>query len=111
MKENIKVCNLAGMGCSASLGSLDLVQNSFKCHNNMLALVVTSESFAPELVRRRPEVDDARQLPFPVGRLLDLVVKRSQDEETGQVPAETRAAHPSWHERPGLQVRGPLRRR
>lgn len=47
MREDIKVYNLAGMGCSASLVSLDLVQNLFKVHKGMLAIVVTSESIAP----------------------------------------------------------------
>ncbi|KAL5722435.1 very-long-chain 3-oxoacyl-CoA synthase [Ranunculus cassubicifolius] len=47
MKEDIKVFNLSGMGCSASLISLNLVQNIFKCRKNVLALVCATEAIAP----------------------------------------------------------------
>lgn len=43
MREDIKVFNLSGMGCSATLISLNIVQNVFKTHNNALALVVSTE--------------------------------------------------------------------
>ncbi|KAK9283812.1 hypothetical protein L1049_012066 [Liquidambar formosana] len=47
MKEDIKAFNLSGMGCSASLISIDLVQKIFQSHKNVYAIVVTSESIAP----------------------------------------------------------------
>lgn len=48
MKEDIRVFNLSGMGCSASVISIDLVNNIFKsAQTKMLAVVVTSESIGP----------------------------------------------------------------
>ncbi|KAL9171082.1 hypothetical protein ABFS82_04G186800 [Erythranthe guttata] len=46
MKEDIKVYNLSGMGCSASLISVNIVQNIFKNLRNRNAVVVTSESLS-----------------------------------------------------------------
>ncbi|KAI3459036.1 hypothetical protein Pfo_015699 [Paulownia fortunei] len=47
MRDDIKSFDLTGMGCSASLISINLVQNIFKSYKNALAIVVTSESIAP----------------------------------------------------------------
>ncbi|CAN1257756.1 3-ketoacyl-CoA synthase 19 [Linum perenne] len=47
MREDIKTFNISGMGCSASLVSIDLVQQLFKTHKNTMAVVVSSESIAP----------------------------------------------------------------
>lgn len=47
MRDDIKVYNLTGMGCSASLISVDIVKSVFKCRKNLYALVVTSESLSP----------------------------------------------------------------
>ncbi|GMH07435.1 hypothetical protein Nepgr_009275 [Nepenthes gracilis] len=47
MREDVKAFNLTGMGCSASLISVDVVRNIFKTTNNVFALVVTAESLSP----------------------------------------------------------------
>ncbi|PNX55756.1 3-ketoacyl-CoA synthase 12-like protein, partial [Trifolium pratense] len=47
MRHDIKVYNLTAMGCSASLISLDIIQNIFKSQKNKLALLVTSEALSP----------------------------------------------------------------
>ncbi|XVF20137.1 hypothetical protein REPUB_Repub11eG0172600 [Reevesia pubescens] len=47
MRQDIKSFNLTGMGCSASLISLDIVRNVFKSYKNKYALLVTSESLSP----------------------------------------------------------------
>ncbi|MQM22143.1 hypothetical protein Taro_055191 [Colocasia esculenta] len=47
MREDVKVFNLSGMGCSASLISVDLVRTLFRCHKRTLAVVVSSESIGP----------------------------------------------------------------
>ncbi|KMT07755.1 hypothetical protein BVRB_6g146770 [Beta vulgaris subsp. vulgaris] len=47
MRDDVKVCNLSGMGCSASLISLSVVQNHFKVQKDCYALIVTSESLSP----------------------------------------------------------------
>ncbi|KAF8397562.1 hypothetical protein HHK36_016481 [Tetracentron sinense] len=47
MKEGIKTFNLSGMGCSASLVSVDLVRNLFKSYKNVYAIVLTTESMGP----------------------------------------------------------------
>lgn len=47
MRDDIKTFNLSGMGCSASLISINLVENIFKSRKNVFAVVITSESIAP----------------------------------------------------------------
>ncbi|WVY99804.1 hypothetical protein V8G54_025874 [Vigna mungo] len=47
MREDVKAYNLTGMGCSASLISLDIIKNIFKSHKNKFAVLVTSESLSP----------------------------------------------------------------
>ncbi|KAL9661032.1 hypothetical protein QQ045_025851 [Rhodiola kirilowii] len=47
MREDVRVYNLAGMGCSASLVAIDLVKHLFKSYKNALAVVVSTESLGP----------------------------------------------------------------
>ncbi|KAF6997520.1 hypothetical protein CFC21_013734 [Triticum aestivum] len=47
MREDVAAYNLSGMGCSAGLISLDLARNVLRTRPTSLALVVSSESIAP----------------------------------------------------------------
>ncbi|KAG6629277.1 3-ketoacyl-CoA synthase 12-like [Carya illinoinensis] len=47
MRDDITVFNLSGMGCSASLISVDIVRRIFRSYKNLYGLVVTSESLSP----------------------------------------------------------------
>ncbi|XP_030512317.1 3-ketoacyl-CoA synthase 19-like [Rhodamnia argentea] len=44
LRDDVKTFNLAGMGCSASLVAIHLVQELFKTQDNAVALVVSTES-------------------------------------------------------------------
>jgi 3-ketoacyl-CoA synthase len=44
MRSNVKTFNLSGMGCSASIVAIDLVQHLFKSYKNAFAIVVSTES-------------------------------------------------------------------
>ena len=46
MRDNVKSFNLSGMGCSASMVAIDLVQRLFKTYENQLAIVVSTESIS-----------------------------------------------------------------
>ncbi|KAJ0976318.1 hypothetical protein J5N97_018283 [Dioscorea zingiberensis] len=44
MREDLKIYNLSGMGCSAGLISLDLASQLLKVHRNSYALIVSTEN-------------------------------------------------------------------
>ncbi|KAE8663754.1 3-ketoacyl-CoA synthase 12 [Hibiscus syriacus] len=47
MRDNIKTFSLSGMGCSASMVAVDLVQQLFKSYKNAFAVVVSTETIDP----------------------------------------------------------------
>ncbi|CAM8947326.1 unnamed protein product [Rhodiola kirilowii] len=44
MRDDIKVYNLTGMGCSANLIAIDMVHKIFKTYKNKLAVIVSTEA-------------------------------------------------------------------
>ncbi|KAJ8752119.1 hypothetical protein K2173_001794 [Erythroxylum novogranatense] len=46
MRDNVKTFNLSGMGCSASVVGIDVVQQLFKTYRNSYAIVVSTESMS-----------------------------------------------------------------
>ncbi|KAI3721325.1 hypothetical protein L2E82_32334 [Cichorium intybus] len=46
MRSDIKAFNLIGMGCSASVIAIDLVQQLFKTQKNRMAIIVSTESMS-----------------------------------------------------------------
>ncbi|KAG4196372.1 hypothetical protein ERO13_A06G177600v2 [Gossypium hirsutum] len=51
MRDDVKVFNLSGMGCSASVIAVDLVHHLFKTYTNSFAVIVSSESLIPNWYR------------------------------------------------------------
>eukprot|EP00250_Pteridium_aquilinum_P015270 c22483_g4_i1 orf=323-1918(-) len=49
MRSNVKTFNLAGMGCSAGLLSIDLASRLLKVHRNAYALVVSTENITSNM--------------------------------------------------------------
>eukprot|EP00250_Pteridium_aquilinum_P017179 c23493_g1_i1 orf=406-1839(-) len=49
MRSNVRAFNLAGMGCSAGLLSIDLARNLLKVHRNSYALVVSTENITKNM--------------------------------------------------------------
>ncbi|XVF83440.1 hypothetical protein PTKIN_Ptkin16aG0486200 [Pterospermum kingtungense] len=47
MRDDIKSFSLSGMGCSASVVAVDMVQHLFKTYKNAYAIVVSSETIGP----------------------------------------------------------------
>ncbi|XP_010423567.1 PREDICTED: 3-ketoacyl-CoA synthase 19-like [Camelina sativa] len=47
MREDIRSFNLSGLGCSASVISIDIVQRIFETRENAIALVVSTETMGP----------------------------------------------------------------
>ncbi|XP_058756423.1 3-ketoacyl-CoA synthase 19-like [Vicia villosa] len=47
LREDVKVFNLAAMGCSANLVAVDLVQQLFKTHENSIGIIVSAQQIGP----------------------------------------------------------------
>ncbi|KAI3738818.1 hypothetical protein L2E82_28997 [Cichorium intybus] len=67
MRSDIKSFNLSGMGCSASLVSINLVQNLFKTQKNKIAIVVSTESMSSQWYAGRERSKMISNCLFRVG--------------------------------------------
>ncbi|BFG22563.1 hypothetical protein CerSpe_088370 [Prunus speciosa] len=95
MREDTKTFNLSGMGCSASLISIDVVQNLFKSYKNANALVVSTESIGPNWLWQR-KVHDAHQLSVLLGRVFNVVHKQQRPKAPSHVEVKAFGANPRW---------------
>ncbi|KAJ6909493.1 hypothetical protein NC652_020463 [Populus alba x Populus x berolinensis] len=84
MRSNVKTFNLSGMGCSASIVAIDLVQHLFKSYKNAFAIVVSTESLGSNWYQDR-KIHDALKLPLPFRRSKHVVRTHlgSNDETSG----------------------------
>nr|GMD03350.1 mitochondrial adenine nucleotide transporter ADNT1-like [Ipomoea batatas] len=78
MTEDVRAFNLSETGCSASLISINLVENMFRFHRNMFAIVVTSGNpwshsvttgnrHLPDHPRMKRRADGEAEEPAPAG--------------------------------------------
>ena len=56
MRENVRNYNLAGMGCSAGVVSVDLAKDLLKTHPNSTALVISTENITQNWYRSNQRV-------------------------------------------------------
>ncbi|ONK70777.1 uncharacterized protein A4U43_C04F1430 [Asparagus officinalis] len=106
MREDVKVFNLSGMGCSASLISLDLVQNLMKCRRDCLAALVTSRSrSAPNCIQLVLDHLREEQRPHTPPSHYQ---RRARDADRHGSSARTsrKAAQPPVRKHPGFRPQG-----
>ncbi|KAJ6987020.1 hypothetical protein NC653_020290 [Populus alba x Populus x berolinensis] len=103
MRSNVKPFNLSGMGCSASIVAIDLVQHLFKSYKNAFAIVVSTESLGSNWYQDR-KIHDALKLPLPFRRLLNALHKQQCFKTSSYLQIEACRAYASWLKRRGLRI-------
>lgn len=63
MRENVRNFNLAGMGCSAGVVSVDLAKDLLKAHPNSTVVIVSTENITQNWYRSNERV----RAPAPRG--------------------------------------------
>jgi len=79
MRDNIKSYNLAGMGCSAGVISIDLVKDLLKVHRNSLAVVVSTENITAGWYKGNEKGILISNTLFRMGAGAMLISNRSKD--------------------------------
>ncbi|CAN4093681.1 unnamed protein product [Withania somnifera] len=82
--NDIRSYNLIGMGCSAGLIALGLVQNLLKVHDKSYALVITSESAAANIYKGNDLSKLLSNYIFRVGGVALLLSNKPSDQNTSK---------------------------
>ncbi|TMW83096.1 hypothetical protein EJD97_002963 [Solanum chilense] len=79
LRHDIRTYNITGMGCTAGLVALGLVQNLLKVHDNSCALVVTSESTTANVYKGNDRSKLLTNCIFRVGAVALLLSNKPSD--------------------------------
>ncbi|XP_070006647.1 3-ketoacyl-CoA synthase 2-like isoform X2 [Nicotiana sylvestris] len=82
LREDIRSYNMTGMGCSAGLIALGLVQNLLKVHDNSYALLVTTESTTDNVYKGNDRSKLLSNCVFRVGAVALLLSNKPSDQNT-----------------------------
>ncbi|XP_047310649.1 3-ketoacyl-CoA synthase 3-like [Impatiens glandulifera] len=91
MRQDIKVYNLTGMGCSASLISVNVIQNIFKTQKDRYALLVSSESLSPNWYTGNDRSMILANCLFRVGGCAVLMTNKSSLKHKAKLKLKTLA--------------------
>ncbi|OIT34536.1 PREDICTED: 3-ketoacyl-CoA synthase 20-like [Nicotiana attenuata] len=84
LRDDIRSYNITGMGCSAGLVALGLVQNLFKVHDNSCALVVTTDSTTGSVYEGNDRSKLLSNCIFRVGGVALLLSNKPSDQTTSK---------------------------
>ncbi|XP_015087423.1 3-ketoacyl-CoA synthase 2-like [Solanum pennellii] len=83
-RHDIHTYNITGMGCTAGLVALGLVQNLLKVHDNSCALVVTSDSITENVYKGNDRSKLLTNCIFRVGAVALLLSNKPSDLNTSK---------------------------
>ncbi|CAI0375482.1 unnamed protein product [Linum tenue] len=80
LRSNVKSISLSGMGCSAGLLSISMIEELFKVHKNSLALVLSMEAVTPNGYRGRTKSMLVANTIFRMGGAAILLSNKKHDK-------------------------------